>query len=126
MSREPFNIGSRFRGARDREARRLGTKKVVEGVPLAKLIRRRLVDRPEIVMVAAPRSIHAEKFRRLKTTLTNLPDGRPQVMLVSSAVPKDGKSTISINLGLAFAADPEVKTLLIDADLRRGSVSRFV
>ncbi len=64
-----------------------------------------------------------ESYRNLRSTLLFMPlDGaRPKTLLVTSAVPNEGKSTTSSNLALvlAFAG---MKTLLIDADLRRGAI----
>ena len=64
-----------------------------------------------------------ESYRNLRSTLLFMPmDGaRPKTLLVTSAVPNEGKSTTSCNLALvlAFAG---MKTLLIDADLRRGEI----
>jgi capsular exopolysaccharide synthesis family protein len=48
-------------------------------------------------------------------------EGGPQVMLVTSALPSEGKSTLSSNLASSYSQLE--RTLLIDADLRRGSVS---
>ena len=64
-----------------------------------------------------------ESFRNLRSTLLYMPlDGaRPKTLLVTSAIPNEGKSTLSSNLALvmAFAG---MKTLLIDGDLRRGEI----
>ena len=64
-----------------------------------------------------------ESYRNLRSTLLFMPlDGvRPKTLLVTSAVPNEGKSTTSCNLALvlAFAG---MKTLLIDGDLRRGAI----
>src|SRR6185295_3928583 len=43
----------------------------------------------------------------------------PQVILVTSAMPQEGKTCVAANLAISFASKGE-KTLLIDADLRRG------
>lgn len=43
----------------------------------------------------------------------------PQVIMLSSACPREGKSFISSNMAVSFA-NVEEKTLLIDCDLRRG------
>ncbi|MDQ3621017.1 MAG: polysaccharide biosynthesis tyrosine autokinase [Verrucomicrobiota bacterium] len=65
----------------------------------------------------------AESFNNLRSSLFYLPyDGpMPKVLLITSATPNEGKSTISSNLALAFAF-AGAKTLLIDADVRRGVV----
>ena len=100
--------------------------KLTAGVPLTKLIQRELSDRAEIVMISRTRSLAAEKFRRLKTMLVNEKGGGPQVIVITSSSPAEGKSLISMNLALAFAADRDDKVLLLDADLRRPTVETFV
>jgi capsular exopolysaccharide synthesis family protein len=69
----------------------------------------------------------AEKFRRLKTVLLNLEDREPpQVIVITSATPGDGKSMVSMNLSLAFAADGTGEVLLIDADMRRPTIEGWL
>lgn len=93
------------------------------GVPLAKLIKRTLSAGPEIVMLTQPRSLAAEAIRRLKTSLVHRSEkDRSQVIVVTSPTPGDGKSMLSLNLALAFAAPGTEPTLLVDADLRRPTV----
>ncbi|MGE9295090.1 MAG: polysaccharide biosynthesis tyrosine autokinase, partial [Puniceicoccales bacterium] len=69
------------------------------------------------------RVIFAESCRNIRSSLLfmDLDGQRPQVIMMTSAVPSEGKSTLSSNLGitLAFA---QSRTLLVDADLRRGRV----
>jgi capsular exopolysaccharide family len=48
--------------------------------------------------------------------------GDKKVVMVTSSVPKEGKTTVSINL--SFAMGQLGKTLLIDADLRKPSVAK--
>ncbi len=101
---------------------------LVAGVPLGGIIPRKFTDDPHLVMVNKPGSPIAERYRRLRLKLDQPgPDGTSrQLMVVTSAVPEEGKTTTAVNLALAFAEDRDRRTLLIDADLRRPSVTRYV
>ena len=68
------------------------------------------------------RHIFAESYRNIRSSIFFMPyDGpRPKTLLITSAVPNEGKSTISANLAITFALSG-AKTLLIDGDLRRGA-----
>lgn len=96
------------------------------GVPLARIVSRELVDSREILFRGTAVSPAAERFRRLKAILSREPSGGPQVIVVTSAIPGDGKSFVAMNLALAFAADASGTTLLIDADLRRPALDRYI
>jgi succinoglycan biosynthesis transport protein ExoP len=64
----------------------------------------------------------SESVRTLRTSLQLLNIDKPsKTILITSSVPKEGKSTVSINL--AFAIGQLSKVLLIDADLRRPSLA---
>jgi succinoglycan biosynthesis transport protein ExoP len=65
----------------------------------------------------------SESFRALRSSLVYLPGkaSPPKSILVTSAIPGEGKSTVSCNLAIAFAL-AGARTLLVDADLRRGGV----
>lgn len=92
------------------------------GMPLTKVVKRRLEPGPEIVMIAQPQSLAAEKFRRLRTLIVNRHGELGRVIVVTSPSPGDGKTTVATNLALAFAGDLGERTLLVDADLRRPSL----
>jgi len=67
----------------------------------------------------APESATAEAFRSLRSGLTLSGVGRKlKVLAITSALPGEGKSFTTYNLGLAFAATG-MKVLIIDCDLRR-------
>ena len=68
----------------------------------------------------------AESFRKLRTNLHFLSvDNPPRMIVVTSSVPNEGKSTTAINIALALAeADNEV--LLVDGDMRRPSVDNYL
>ena len=66
-----------------------------------------------------------ESFRVIRTNLILRRDemGRGQVLMLSSSMPQEGKSLCSLELARSFAELGE-RTLLIDADLRRGKQTR--
>lgn len=69
-----------------------------------------------------------EAFRNLKASLTvSIPKsgaGKGQVIMMTSACPEDGKTTVAVNVSLMFAIS-EAKVILVDADIRKGRVARF-
>ncbi|MFT5277096.1 MAG: succinoglycan biosynthesis transport protein ExoP [Glaciecola sp.] len=65
----------------------------------------------------------SESVRTLRTSLQLLNLDKPsQTVLVTSSVPREGKSTVSINL--AFAMGQLSKVLLLDTDLRRPTLAK--
>ncbi|MEO7724254.1 MAG: polysaccharide biosynthesis tyrosine autokinase, partial [Chthoniobacterales bacterium] len=69
------------------------------------------------------RHVFAESYRNVRSSIFFMPyEGpRPKTLLITSAVPSEGKSTISANLAITMALSG-AKTLLIDGDLRRGAL----
>jgi capsular exopolysaccharide synthesis family protein len=65
----------------------------------------------------------AEAFRSLRSSLLFVPNQGPlKSLLVTSAIPSEGKSTIASNLGITMAL-AGTRVLLVDADLRRGDLA---
>lgn len=98
--------------------------KLTAGVPLTKLIRRKLTHAPEIVMLRQPRSVAAEQFHRLARRLAGASE--PQVVAVTSASPGEGKSVVAVNLGLALARLEQGPVLLLDADARQSVIGNWM
>lgn len=68
----------------------------------------------------------AEAFRKLRTNLQFLAvDNPPRVIVVTSSSPHEGKSTTAINIALALA-EAEHNVVLVDGDMRRPSVDRYL
>lgn len=69
-----------------------------------------------------PHSVAAETYRILKTNLKLGPERK--VLMVTSAGPAEGKTTMICNLGLVLAQSG-MRTLLISSDLRRPELDRI-
>jgi capsular exopolysaccharide synthesis family protein len=88
-------------------------------VPLDRSIRRH----GGRAILEVPHSPLAESYRRVRTNLQFLNLATPlRVVVVSSAVPDEGKTMTSINLALTMAEQGK-RVLLVDADMRRASVA---
>ena len=71
------------------------------------------------LLLSRPNSHFAEAFRALRTTLLlSSPGAPPKVIMISSAAPGEGKTTLSVNCAVALAQKGS-HVLLVDADLRR-------
>ncbi len=84
------------------------------------------VPTPEqrLVVMTDPDSHGAEMFRVLATRLAHMQQKRQlQKLLVTSSVVDEGKSVVAANLALTLARRSGEKVLLIEADLRRPTVS---
>ena len=71
-----------------------------------------------------PNATDSEAFRTLRTSLALSAEASERI-LISSAEPSDGKTTISANLAVAFAQAGK-RTLVIDADLRRPGMTTLL
>lgn len=64
----------------------------------------------------------AEAYRALRTNLNYLtPPRAPRVIVLTSALPGDGKTTTAVNLAITLAQQGQ-RVILIDAETRRGTV----
>lgn len=118
-------LGIAFAFALEALDRRIRTEEEIEeGLGLPVLARipspaRRLRDRFVLTMLDDPRGGHADAVRRLATSiLFASPDSPSQVLMVTSAVQREGKSTTVANLAVALARAGHA-VALVDLDLRQ-------
>lgn len=80
--------------------------------------------RAELIAQLRPNSEAAECYRSLRTSiLLSALDSPPKVLLVTSPLPQEGKTTTSVNCAIVLAQRGS-RVLLVDADLRRPGVHR--
>lgn len=78
------------------------------------------------IAFADDRSAIAEAFRELRTNLQFLEvDDPPRVLVVTSSLPSEGKSTTAINIALALA-EAEHSVVLVEGDMRRPKVDKYL
>ncbi len=102
----------------------LGSKSARDGPNSKRLVIATSKEAVELVTQVRPQSQMAESYRALRTSLllSNL-GAPPRVVMVTSALPQEGKTTTSINSAVVLA-QKGVRVLLIDADLRRPSIHK--
>ena len=102
---------------------------VVGGVPVSQVLKKDArgghghlaVD----AAVSAANVPASEAFRKLRTNLMYMNvDNPPRVVVVTSPLPRDGKSTVAANLAAAIDSSGE-NVVLIDGDLRRPTVATW-
>lgn len=85
-------------------------------------------DNPYLVNLHDPHSPSAEEYRKLKSALVKMTTGEVfrNCLMVTSSVPSEGKSLTAVNLAVSMAQELDHTVLLIDADLRRPSIHRYL
>lgn len=96
------------------------------GLPVLGVIARTKMEGSLPVAVSQPRSPVTEAFRSLRTNIQFASVDKPiHTLMVTSASPGDGKSTVAINLA-AVMGQGERQVAVIDADLRRPRLHKLM
>jgi capsular exopolysaccharide synthesis family protein len=95
-------------------------------VPLSDPKELESLNRAPTVGASVPNAL-LENFRLIRSSilLNKSPKGDGRIIMLTSARPSEGKTTVSSNVAWAFSSLGE-KTLLIDCDLRRGRVHEVI
>ena len=81
------------------------------------------VHKPDDLLVLSSR-IHAEAFKRLRTNLLAIAKNEDlKSLLITSAVTKDGRTTVAANLAVSMS-QANLKVVLVDANLRNPSLHK--
>ncbi|WP_084223161.1 polysaccharide biosynthesis tyrosine autokinase [Mycolicibacterium holsaticum] len=83
-------------------------------------------QREQAVTFENDTSAIAEAFRKLRTNLQFLAvDNPPRVIVITSSMPSEGKSTTALNIALALA-EADHTVVLVDGDLRRPRLDKYL
>ena len=92
------------------------------GLPLLGVLPRFENRSRAIEVWASPKSRFSESVRNLRSVLTRVKNRTPaKVILITSAVPGEGKTTLSMNLAASFVQQGKT-VLLLEADMRRPAI----
>jgi len=86
-----------------------------------------IYNRPDrnLISLLDPRSFEAEQFKVLRTSiLFPVTDTPPRVIMVTSAIPGEGKSFVASNLAASIAQNIDDHVLLMDCDLRLPTIHK--
>lgn len=93
------------------------------GIIQQQKLKKENVDEPLLAFHQQNKSNFSEAIRTIRTALVlSGLDEEKKISLITSSVPNEGKTTVSINLAMALAQNEKV--LLIDADMRRPSIAK--
>jgi polysaccharide biosynthesis transport protein len=94
------------------------------GLPSVEIQRPSIETKETAWLLTSPKSEIAESYRNIRTSiLLSSIDRAPQVILVTSPLSGDGKSTTAYNLAIAFGVQNK-RVLLLDADMRRPTIGQ--
>ena len=119
-------LGAIMRARMDRTVRDNDLAASLTGAPVIGVVLKDDTLDKQHTIDRARNSRTAEDYRQLRNNLQFLNvDDPPRVIMVSSAVPSEGKTTVVVNLGLTLAETGQ-KVTIIEADLRRPKVTRYL
>lgn len=79
---------------------------------------------PNLVMLAEPYGLRADRYRALRHRLGAT--GDPRIIAVTSAGRDEGKTTCAINLALALREGARGRVLLLEGNLRSPSIAKYL
>lgn len=123
------NMNTKVRGRKDLENLSIP---LIGEIPMCqsgekKVFLKKQPERKTIVVQEGSRNVANEAFRVLRTNLDFMisKDANQKVLVVTSFNPGSGKSFLAMNIAISFAIKHK-RVLVIDGDLRHGSISMYV
>jgi capsular exopolysaccharide synthesis family protein len=83
---------------------------------------------PSIVTYFDPKALISEQYKTLRTNILSMNNGKPpRTFVITSSIYGEGKTVTSLNLAISLAQSVNnPKVLLIDADMRKGKLARYL
>ncbi len=83
---------------------------------------------PRVIAYFDPKALITEQYKILRTNVLSLNKGNPpKVIVITSAIHSEGKTITALNLAMTIAhSTQKPNVLLIDGDLRRGRVTKYL
>lgn len=84
---------------------------------------------PYLAVINDPASRASEEYRKLKSMIvkqTKKSNGLLNTIMITSTLPNEGKSLTALNLAVSLAQEYDNTVLLVDADLRSPSISKYL
>ena len=94
------------------------------GLEAAEAVQARLSPESRLIVRSEPHTLGADRFRLLRVRFRELRATRKvQTVLITSALPREGKSTTALNLSVALAEHGRSKVVVVEADFRQPSLA---
>jgi capsular exopolysaccharide synthesis family protein len=82
-------------------------------------------SRRDKVMLTRPSTAVSDEYRTLRARIQSMRRNRElRSIVVTSALPREGKTTTSTNLAMSFGLEPDSRTCLVDVDMRTPALHR--
>ncbi|MCB9721562.1 MAG: CpsD/CapB family tyrosine-protein kinase [Candidatus Omnitrophica bacterium] len=83
---------------------------------------------PSIITYFDPKALISEQYKILRTNILSMNKGKPpKTFVITSSIHSEGKTITSLNLAMSLAqAVHKPRVLLVDADLRKGKVAKYL
>src|SRR5262245_24716630 len=94
-------------------------------IPIERLVTTRLHQR--LIMLTCPTAAECERYRTLSARLFHAAEKREtQVVVITSALAGEGKTSTALNLALAMAQSKENRVLIVDGNLSRPNIASYL